>query len=62
MIELRIVFDPQAFEVVSVSGPLANKTLCYGMLEQARQKVQAFDPAKPGILVAQPGAEVDGGA
>ena len=42
---------------VSVSGPIANRTLCYGMLEMARDAIHAYDPAKqmeqPSIVLAR---------
>ncbi len=39
---------------VSVSGPLENKILCYGLLEMARQSVYESDPAKR----VQPATEI----
>lgn len=31
---------------VSVTGPIMNKLLCYGMLESAKQLVTTYTPAK----------------
>jgi hypothetical protein len=43
-IVITIVATPDG--QVRVSGPLDNKLLCYGMLEIARQQVQAFEQSK----------------
>lgn len=29
---------------IGVTGPIDNKVLCYGMLELARQAIQAYEP------------------
>jgi hypothetical protein len=41
-VELLISFAPG--EPVRVTGPLANKMLCYGLLELARDTIAAYEP------------------
>lgn len=38
--------------VIGVQGPLMHKGVCYGILEEARQFIQSFQPEKNGIVVA----------
>jgi hypothetical protein len=57
-ITLLVTFDPLSGSV-SLSGPIANKLLIYGMLEMAREAVSSFDPKKgardePKVLVPRP--------
>ncbi len=51
MIELKIVFDP-ATNQMTITGPIEQKVLSYGMLDMARDLVQAFDPTKQSQILA----------
>ena len=46
-----LTINDQGQENIQVNGPIANKTLCYGMLERARDAIQVFDPQKASALV-----------
>lgn len=37
---------------VAVNGPIKDKVLCYGLLEQAKDLIREFDPSKKIIPVA----------
>lgn len=43
MPEMKIVITLREDGSLNVNGPLANKLLCYGMLEQARDVVRNFE-------------------
>ncbi len=43
MLRLIINMDPRTVQV-SVNGPLALRSLCYGMLEMAKDIVRDFNP------------------
>lgn len=48
------IVDEQGRESVNVNGPIQNRTLCYGMLERAKDAIRAFDPSKAtGLVVPQ---------
>ncbi len=47
LIELRIQFNPQTGEV-SATGPLNDRILCYGMLEEAKQIIQKHNTGPGG--------------
>jgi len=47
-VTLTISFEPGG--PVNVSGPIADKILCYGMLEMARDAIKAYDPAKAPLI------------
>lgn len=50
VIELHIRFNPETKQV-AVAGPLADRLLCYGMLEMAKEVLQQqATAAKPGPL------------
>lgn len=53
-IQLVITLDPQTNQI-NVSGPVDQKTLCYGMLESAKDAIRDYC-AKPasGIVAAGP--------
>jgi hypothetical protein len=55
-LQLTISLDPQTNQI-SVAGPIDQKTLCYGMLESAKDAIRDHC-AKPssGIVAAGPGA------
>ena len=44
-VTLAIHYDLAAGQV-RIEGPIAEKLLCYGMLEVARDQIKDFDPAK----------------
>lgn len=53
---ITLTINDAGEESLNVNGPIANKTLCYGMLERARDAIQAFDPTKQsGLVVPQNG-------
>lgn len=39
MLTLTITYDPQTAQI-GVSGPINDKTLCYGMLESAKDAIR----------------------
>lgn len=39
MLTLTITFDPQSRQI-NVSGPINDKTLCYGLLESAKDAIR----------------------
>lgn len=41
--EIKLVITLSPDGKLNVGGPLANKLLCYGMLEQARDVVRQFE-------------------
>lgn len=45
----------------SVEGPLHNKIMCYGILEEAKHVIREFDPNKKVITPPAPGARLNGG-
>lgn len=51
MVELKITLDPTTGGV-NVTGPINDKILCLGLLELAKGIVQAHDPGKQPILLA----------
>jgi hypothetical protein len=52
MIQLTITYDPQTAQV-GVSGPIGDKTLCYGMLESAKDAIREHcAAAKPSVIAA----------
>jgi hypothetical protein len=54
VITLTITFDPQTAQV-SVSGPIDGKTLCYGMLEAAKDAIREHCAKQAsGIIQASP--------
>ena len=38
---------------VDVQGPIANKVLCYGLLERAKDAIRTYEPDKFGILLGR---------
>ena len=44
--EIKLVITLHVDGKLNVNGPLANKLLCYGMLEQARDVVRNFEEPK----------------
>lgn len=40
-VRIDIVYEPRT-GAVSVTGPIQNKTLCYGMLEMAKDVIKDF--------------------
>ena len=38
---------------VDVQGPLANKVLCYGLLERAKDAIRTYESDKLGILLGR---------
>jgi len=44
---------------IGVNGPIDNKILCYGMLELAKQAIQAYEPGKQKLLVPKGPTLVD---
>ncbi len=56
-IVMTISFVPG--QPVQVNGPLVDKMLCYGMLEMARDAIQAFDAQNaPRIMVPNIGLKI----
>lgn len=53
ILQMKILFKPMTGEI-SIEGPLNDKVMCYGILEQAKDVVRAFDPAKSITLPAMP--------
>ena len=51
----KIILSGTVFEGgdidVAVKGPLENKSLCYGILELAKDKVRAYVPAEESRIV-----------
>ncbi len=56
MVELKITMDDAGR--ISVNGPIANKMLCYGMLEFAKDAIRAFAEKPSPIVQLPPGATV----
>ena len=57
-VELTIVYVPLT-DQIHLSGPLANKGLCYGMLEKAKDVIREYVPGKsPGIIIPEPNPEI----
>jgi hypothetical protein len=55
---LTIVLKPGG--AVTVTGPLADKILCYGLLKMAEQIVEDYvQPAQNGIIPVPPGTRID---
>lgn len=53
MFKLEITYDPQASQV-GVSGCINDKTLCYGMLESAKDAIRAHcEKQAAGIIAAK---------
>ncbi len=44
-IKLVIIFDPDA-DKIAVTGPLEQRTLCYGMLERAKEDIALYHAKK----------------
>lgn len=56
MIQLTITLDPQTSQI-GVSGPINDKTLCYGMLESAKDAIREHcAKSASGIIAAPAGA------
>jgi hypothetical protein len=53
MIQLTITLDPQTAQI-GVSGPINDKTLCYGMLESAKDAIREHCRKQSGIIKADP--------
>jgi hypothetical protein len=54
MIQLTITYDPQSNQI-GVEGPIGEKTLCYGMLESAKDAIRDHAAKSSGIVAAPPG-------
>lgn len=54
MIQLVIDYDPHSNQI-GVSGPVDQKTLCYGLLESAKDAIRDHcRPSQAGIVAASP--------
>lgn len=53
--ELHIILLPDG--KVTITGPINQKLLCYGLLESARDAIKEFNDAaaRGGLVLAQPG-------
>ena len=49
MIRITIEMNEQTGQV-SVTGPITNKILCYGLLEAARENISSFTPDKQAMV------------
>lgn len=52
MIEIRIIYNPET-GAIQVAGPIANRVLCYGILEAAKVTIKEHDPSKPPLVQAK---------
>lgn len=56
LVKMVILFDSDA-DKISVTGPLEQRTLCYGMLERAKEDIAMYHAKKGnGSKVVQAGA------
>lgn len=53
MIQMTIQFNEQT-GAINVNGPIANKVLCYGILEIAKQAIADFKPNDSKIALVNP--------
>jgi len=59
MIQLTITYDPTNRQI-GVSGPIEEKTLCYGMLESAKDAIRDHcAKSQGGIILASAAPEID---
>jgi hypothetical protein len=56
MVELKITVDDAGN--INVNGPIANKMLCYGMLEMAKDAIKKFSEKQSPIVQVAPGSTV----
>lgn len=53
MFQLTITYDPVNRQI-GVSGPIEDKTACYGILESAKDAIREHHAKKQGLVVASP--------
>lgn len=53
MNEVQIIITLKGAAGVEVHGPIADKVLCYGMLEMAKDAIRDFKPPVGGLTVVQ---------
>ena len=53
MIQLTITYDPTNRQI-GVTGPIEDKTACYGILEAAKDAIREHHAKKQGLVVASP--------
>lgn len=52
VLQIRMSADGQ----IHLAGPLANKVLCYGLLEAAKDALRGYQhPAEPAVAIPEPG-------
>ena len=53
MNEVQLVITLKGVAGVEVHGPIADKVLCYGMLEMAKDAIREFKPPVGGLTIAK---------
>lgn len=54
-LKIQLLRDESGRESLNLTGPIAQKSLCYATLELAKDAVRAFDPATGGAIALPPG-------
>ena len=57
MLKLTIIFDPQTAQI-SVEGCINDKTLCYGMLESAKDAIREHCAKNASGIIAAPAGAI----
>ena len=54
MEELKLIITMSPSGSVSVTGPIANKAICYGMLEAAKDAIREYVEKNKSVIVPAP--------
>ena len=57
-IKLTITYDPQTAQI-GVEGPIGEKTLCYGMLESAKDAIREHGARSAGGIIPATTADLN---